>query len=82
MVLAVIVMTAAGSMTALASLILHYTERGSNEFGCASERLMMAGKMNSNQFCTRELAACNFQYRYLKGTDKNNASLACNETVS
>lgn len=43
---------------------------------------MMSGKLNTNKYCTREMAACNFQATYLKGSDKSNAAIACNETVS
>jgi hypothetical protein len=81
-IIAVVVLSVVGATTALSSLILHYTEKGSNEFGCNSERLMMAGKLNTNQFCTREMAACNFQSRYLTGSKKSLAGIACNEAVS
>jgi hypothetical protein len=43
---------------------------------------MMGASLNTNKFCTREAAACNFLPKYLKGNDRSNASIACNETVS
>jgi hypothetical protein len=80
--MAVIVMTIAGAAAALASLVLHYTSKGNDEFGCDSETLMMTGGLNTNKFCTREMAACNFLPKYLKGSDRSNAAIACNEAVS
>lgn len=81
-VLAVIVLTATSAAAALASLVLHYTQKGDDAFGCKSETLMMTGKLNTNKECTREMAACNFLPKYLKGDDRSNAAIACNETVS
>lgn len=75
-------MTVTGAAAALASIALHFTQKGNDQYGCSSERLMMGGKMNTNIYCTREMAACNFQPKYLKGTDRSNATVACNETVS
>jgi hypothetical protein len=80
-VLAVIVMTITSAAAALASLVLHYTKKGDDAFGCKSETLMMSGKLNTNKRCTREMAACNFLPKYLKGSDRDNAAIACNETV-
>jgi len=77
----VIVMSIAGACSALASITLQYTEKGDNQYGCRSERLMMGGKMNSNMYCTRETAACNFLSKYLRGHDRSNATVACNEAV-
>jgi hypothetical protein len=74
-------MTIAGAAASLASLALHFTSQGDDEFGCATETLMMSGSMNTNKFCTREMAACSFLPKYLKGSDRSNASIACNETV-
>lgn len=42
----------------------------------------MSGKMNTNVYCTREMAACRFQPEFVTGRDKQNASVACNEAVS
>lgn len=42
---------------------------------------MMSGKMNTNMYCTREMAACNFQPKYLRGSERSNAAIACNEAV-
>lgn len=76
-------MTVIGAGAALASLVLHFTEQGSDSFGCDSETLMMSGKFNTNKHCTREMAACNFLPKYItKASDRNNASVACNEAVS
>jgi hypothetical protein len=76
-------MTLAGAATALVSLILHYTLKGDNQFGCNSERLRMKEEFITNQFCTREMAACSFLPTYLKkSSERGNASVACNETVS
>jgi Flp pilus assembly protein TadB len=75
-------MTVGGAVTALAALVLHYTEKGNDPYGCHSERLMMAGKMNTNKYCTREVAACSYQPKYIPRADRGNANLACNETVS
>ncbi|KAI8934339.1 hypothetical protein NX059_009075 [Plenodomus lindquistii] len=80
-VLGVIIMSIAGACSALASIVLHYTEKGDNQYGCTGERLMMGGKMNTNMYCTREMAACNFQPKYLRGNDRSDASIACNEAL-
>ncbi|KAF2849042.1 hypothetical protein T440DRAFT_144781 [Plenodomus tracheiphilus IPT5] len=80
-IIAVVVMSIAGACSALASIALHYTEKGDNQWGCTGERLMMGGKMNTNMYCTREMAACNFQPQYLRGDDRSNASIACNEAL-
>lgn len=80
-VIGVVVMSIAGACSALASIALHYTEKGNNQYGCTSERLMMGGKMNTNMYCTRETAACNFQPQYLRGNDRSNAAIACNEAL-
>jgi hypothetical protein len=74
-------MTIASAAASLASLVLHFTSKGDDQFGCVSETLMMSGSLNTNKFCTREMAACNFLPKYLKGNDRSNASIACNETV-
>jgi hypothetical protein len=42
---------------------------------------MMSGKMNTNQYCTREVAACNYQPKFIK-KNRQEASIACNEAVS
>ena len=75
-------MTIAGAGASLASLALHFSNKGYDQFGCKTETLMMSGSLNTNKFCTREMAACNFLPKYLKGSDRSNASIACNETVS
>jgi hypothetical protein len=75
-------MTAAGAGASLASLVLHYTDKGNDAFGCTSQTLQMSGKFNTNKQCTREMAACNFLPKYARGSDRTNASVACNETVS
>ncbi|KAF2026283.1 hypothetical protein EK21DRAFT_103355 [Setomelanomma holmii] len=80
-VLSVVVMTITGATAALASLILHFSAKGNDPFGCDSETLMMSGKKNTNKFCTREMASCNFLPKYLKGNDRDNAAIACNEAV-
>lgn len=81
-ILAIVVMTLAGIGSALASLVLHYTELGS-QYGCKAERLMMGTRLNTNLYCTREQAACNFLPKYLRaGDDRDNAAIACNESVS
>lgn len=67
---------------AIVSLALHYTKLGNDQWGCTQERLMMSGKMNTNVYCTREMAACRFQPGFVTGQDKQNASVACNEAVS
>jgi hypothetical protein len=75
-------MTVGGAAAALAALVLHYTEKGNDPYGCTSERLMMGGKMNTNVYCTREMAACSYQPKYIPRADRGNANIACNETVS
>jgi hypothetical protein len=79
--LAVIVMSTAGAASALASLVLHFTARGDDPYGCTSETLQMSGKANTNKMCTREMASCNFLPQYLRGAEKDNNAIACNETV-
>jgi hypothetical protein len=81
-VLAVIVTTIAGFCSSIAALALHYTKRGNNEFGCTSETLNMLGSSNTNEYCTREMAVCNFLPKYLSAGERDTAVLACNETVS
>lgn len=80
--LAVVVTTLIGAVTALVSIILHYTNKGDDAFGCTSETLMMNGKFNTNKYCTREMAACNFLPKYLIKSDKGSAALGCAEAVS
>ena len=80
--LAVIVTTLVGAVTALVSIILHYTNKGDDVFGCRSETLQMAGNFNTNKYCTREMAACNFLPKYLSNGDKGSAALGCAEAVS
>lgn len=77
-----VVTTLLGSVTALVSIILHYTNKGDDAFGCRSETLQMAGKFNTNKYCTREMAACNFLPKYLSKSDKSSSSLGCAEAVS
>ena len=80
--LAVVVTTLVGAVTALVSIILHDTNKGDDAFGCKSETLMMNGKFNTNKYCTREMAACNFLPKYLNKNDKNSAAIGCAEAVS
>ena len=80
--LSIVVTAVAGSATALAAIILHYTERGDDQWGCSSERLMMSGNMNTNQYCTREMAVCNYQSGFVPRGDRSNTSIACSEAVS
>lgn len=75
-------MSIAGAVMAMVSLALHYTKQGNDKWGCTHERLMMSGKMNSNVYCTREMGACHYQPNFIRGSDKNNASIACSEAVS
>jgi hypothetical protein len=75
-------MTVAGAVVALVSIILHYTNKGDDAFGCRSETLQMGGKFNTNKYCTRETAACNFLPQYLSRGDKSTAALGCTEAVS
>ncbi len=77
-----IVTTLVGATTALVSIILHYTNKGDDAFGCRSETLQMAGRFNTNKYCTREMAACNFLSQHLSGADKDSAALGCTEAVS
>ncbi|KAF1937301.1 hypothetical protein EJ02DRAFT_437955 [Clathrospora elynae] len=80
-ILSIVVMTIGGAATAVASMVLHYTEKGNDQYSCSPQRLMMAGKMNTNQYCTREMAACSYQPKFLKAGDRGNAAIACNEIV-
>ncbi|KAF1849727.1 uncharacterized protein K460DRAFT_372165 [Cucurbitaria berberidis CBS 394.84] len=80
-IIAVVVMSVTGAATALASIALHYTEKGPDQYGCNPDVLRMGGKLNTNMYCTREMAACNFLPKYLKTKDRGNASVACNETL-
>jgi hypothetical protein len=38
--------------------------------------------MNTNKYCTRQMAVCNFLPKFLEGSDRYIAEVACNETVS
>jgi len=80
--LSIVVTTIAGSATAIAAVVLHYTERGDDKWGCTSERLMMSGQMNTNVYCTREMATCNYQPGFIPRGDRENASVACAEAVT
>lgn len=80
-IIAVVVMTISGAATALASIVLHFTEKGDDQYGCTPETLMMAGKFNTNMYCTREMAACNFLPKFIKAGERGQATVACNETV-
>jgi hypothetical protein len=80
-ILSIVVTTIAGAAAALASIVLHYTEQGDDQYGCRPERLMMTGKMNTNQYCTREVAACTYQPKFIKKKHRE-TSIACNEAVS
>jgi hypothetical protein len=75
-------MTAGGAAAALAALVLHFTEKGNDQYGCNSERLATSGAMNTNLYCTREVAACDFLPKYISKADRGNANIACNEAVS
>ncbi|KAF9693893.1 hypothetical protein EKO04_008184 [Ascochyta lentis] len=81
-ILAVVLTSLVGAVTALVSIILHYTNKGDDAFGCRSETLQMAGKFNTNKYCTREAAACNFLPKYLSKGDKSSAALGCTEAVT
>ncbi|KAJ4988240.1 hypothetical protein SVAN01_06336 [Stagonosporopsis vannaccii] len=81
-ILAVVVTSLVGAVTALVSIILHYTNMGDDAFGCRSETLQMAGRFNTNKYCTREMAACNFLPEYLSKGDKDSAALGCAEAVT
>ena len=75
-------MSQAGAIMAIVSLALHYANLGDDKYGCTQERLMMGGSMNTNIYCTREMAVCRFQPAFVKGSDKQYANVACNEAVS
>ncbi|RMZ66094.1 hypothetical protein GMOD_00005163 [Pyrenophora seminiperda CCB06] len=77
-ILSVVVVTVVGAIMALVAIILDYTKRGNDRWGCTSERLAMGGKMNTNLYCTREMAACNYQARFLTGKHRTNADIVCN----
>lgn len=81
-IIAIVTTTVAGMGSALATFVLHYTKLGKNQYGCTAERLMMGGQLNTNMYCTREMAACKFQPKYLRAGDRSNAQIACNESVS
>ncbi|KAH4799628.1 hypothetical protein HBH61_226720 [Parastagonospora nodorum] len=81
-VLAVIVISTASAAAALASLVLHYTEQGSNADSCSSRTwAVSSSKTNTNKYCTREIGSCNLLPMHLRGADQYNASVACNETI-
>jgi hypothetical protein len=80
-VLSIVVTTIAGAVVALASIILHYTEMGDDQYGCRPERLMMGGKMNTNQYCTREIAACRYQPKFIKKKQYEARSLTSLQVV-
>ncbi|KAL5113218.1 hypothetical protein ACEQ8H_008913 [Pleosporales sp. CAS-2024a] len=80
-VIAVTATSAAGALAALVSLALHFTHRGNDGFGCHSKTWQVTGKRDTNKYCTREMAACNFLPKHLKGADLRNADIACNEAV-
>lgn len=75
-------MTLSGSASALASIVLSYTTKGNDQYGCTTENLNVGGKKITNVYCTREMGACNFLPKYVKGSDRDYASVTCNETVS
>jgi hypothetical protein len=81
-VLAVVVTTIAGFCSSTAAVALHYTKRDDSEFGCKLETLNMLGSFNTNAYCTREMAFCNFLPRYMSAGERDTAGLACNETIT
>jgi hypothetical protein len=72
---------------ALAALILHYTQKGPDEFGCASDTTPDG---DETLYCTREMGTCNVLPHWKGLLESENQvfdrswgiSLACNETVS
>ncbi|KAH8696836.1 hypothetical protein GQ44DRAFT_124085 [Phaeosphaeriaceae sp. PMI808] len=84
-VLAISVMTSVGAIAALTSFALHFTKMGKDEYGCSPDTLMMNGKLNTNIYCTREMAACNFQSKNIKtigNAYQGQVNQACNEAVA
>ncbi|PSN64118.1 hypothetical protein BS50DRAFT_612287 [Corynespora cassiicola Philippines] len=72
-----------GFAAALAALIVHYTDRGDDQYGCTSETHAMSSGSNTNMVCSREAGACNFMPQWLSGTSKQwSYELACNEIVA
>ena len=85
-------MCGVGIVSALASLITHYTDKGKDEFGCTrtTGKTAQGGEPFSNMMCSREIAACSFigpLYHNPKAADTKAikgwaVDLACNEAVS
>ncbi|CAO2658561.1 Nn.00g062840.m01.CDS01 [Neocucurbitaria sp. VM-36] len=80
-IIAVVAMTVSGAAAALASIVLHYTEKGEDQYGCTPETFTMGGTFYTNMYCTREMGACNFLPKFLKAAERGNATVACNEIV-
>ena len=83
-------MAFAGFISALASLITHFTDKGPDAYGCTvtTGKTSSGGVPFSNYVCSREIAVCNFispvveKAGKIKGINLWAATLACNEAVS
>ena len=84
-------MTLVGFVSALASLITHFTDKGPDAYGCTvtTGKTSSGGVPFSNYMCSREIAVCNFiipvvdkTKTAIPGINPWAATLACNEAVS
>lgn len=78
-------MCTSGIAAALAAIILHYVDKGPDQYGCTPEigKTVSEGKPFTNLYCSRELGTCNFAKPKLKGKPNEwVVKLVCNETVS
>ena len=76
--------TTANFASAMAALILHYTQKGPDQYGCKST---VGSSGFTTLSCTREMAACNVMPALMdKLVDKFDKKwavpLSCNEAVS
>ncbi|PVI07907.1 hypothetical protein DM02DRAFT_235540 [Periconia macrospinosa] len=76
-----------GSISALAALILHFTDKGDNEWSCITHtgytfQSPQKGVPFDNLLCSREHGACNFLATHAKPDQRGSANAACNTAVA
>ncbi|KAF1960024.1 hypothetical protein CC80DRAFT_544487 [Byssothecium circinans] len=87
-VIAVYITGACSSIAALTALVMHFTDKGPDQWGCTSStgktfQTPAKGVPFTNLLCSREIGACNFLLPHLKGKDNEGAAaVACNTAVT
>ncbi|PSN61706.1 hypothetical protein BS50DRAFT_578225 [Corynespora cassiicola Philippines] len=71
--------------SAIASIILHFTGRGDDEYGCKSGIFRNNTARFTNMWCTREIAACGFLKDHVNAVEQDGRvypGIACSETTA